>query len=194
MFGRIHRALNAAKARFGCRIIHYSIQGNHIHLIIETQNERTLSRAMQGLGVRLAKGLNRVLKRRGQVLEERYFAKSLTSELQVHAALAYLFDNDRKHDAQRGRKLRPAGTLDPYATGVHFRDWREPSDPALLAALRSSRAASEVLRLDAGEKSVVKPRTWLLREGWIAGGPLILAKVRDYSKHPDVREALARAS
>jgi len=53
--------------RFGFRLVHFSVQGNHIHLVVEAQDERSLASGLQGLGVRIAKALNRVMGRKGTV-------------------------------------------------------------------------------------------------------------------------------
>src|SRR5438309_4172023 len=49
-------AFREARLRFGMRIIHYSIQGNHLHLLVEVDSAESLSRGMQGLAIRVAKG------------------------------------------------------------------------------------------------------------------------------------------
>ena len=54
----IEQALREIKHRFGMRVVHYSIQGNHLHLIVEIDDPSMLPRAIQGLAVRLAKTLN----------------------------------------------------------------------------------------------------------------------------------------
>ena len=46
-------------------VAHFSVQGNHLHLLVEGRDDRALSEGMQGLSVRLAKGLNRLMGRRG---------------------------------------------------------------------------------------------------------------------------------
>src|SRR5258706_15652738 len=48
----IEDALRKVKLRFGMRVVHYSIQGNHIHLIVEADEPSMLSRAIQGLAIR----------------------------------------------------------------------------------------------------------------------------------------------
>src|SRR5262249_56515976 len=71
-FSALARAFWRGADRFGFRLVHYSVQGNHLHLLVEAKDERALSRGMNGLGVRVARGLNRALGRRGKVLQERY--------------------------------------------------------------------------------------------------------------------------
>ena len=61
------------------RIAHFSIQHDHVHLIVESSSKRALARGMKGLTCRLAKTLNRTTRRRGQVLRDRYHARPLTT-------------------------------------------------------------------------------------------------------------------
>src|SRR5262245_4211498 len=79
----LRAAFRTAKERFGLRLVHYAVQGNHLHLVVEAEEARALSRAMQGLGVRIARGLNRELGRRGRVLADRYHARALETPREV---------------------------------------------------------------------------------------------------------------
>jgi len=54
------RALGASSAHEGFRVIEYTVQSNHLHLIVEASNHAALARGMIGLTVRLARGLNRL--------------------------------------------------------------------------------------------------------------------------------------
>src|ERR1700745_3655679 len=65
----IEKALReGTKASF--RVVHHSVQGNHVHLLVEADDQRALARGMQGLAVRTAHALNRVMNaRRGGVLD-----------------------------------------------------------------------------------------------------------------------------
>lgn len=65
----LKRAFSGASNRFGMRLCEFSVQGNHLHMLVEASDERALSRRMQGLGVRIAVALNRVLNREGSVME-----------------------------------------------------------------------------------------------------------------------------
>jgi REP element-mobilizing transposase RayT len=96
-FRRIKEALWAACDRFGVRITHFSVLGNHIHLIVEADSKEALSRAMQGLGVRIAKKLNRVMGRRGAVLADRYFSRALRTPSEVKSAVHYVVRNFQNH-------------------------------------------------------------------------------------------------
>jgi putative transposase len=96
-FGAMQRAMYAGAVRFGFRLVHYSVMGNHVHLIVEAPDRRALSRAMKGLGVRIARALNRVMKRSGQVVGDRYHAHILRTPSEVKRARNYLRTNARHH-------------------------------------------------------------------------------------------------
>jgi hypothetical protein len=68
VYNVLKRRFDAGKDRFGFRLIHYSVLGNHIHSICEAKDARALARGMQGLKIRIAKGLNvKALIRRARV-------------------------------------------------------------------------------------------------------------------------------
>ena len=96
-FGALSRAFWGGSNRFGFRLVHYSVQGNHLHLLVEAEDEKALSRGMNGLGVRVAKGLNRVMRRHGKVLDDRYHGHILRTPTEVRRAREYLLQNARHH-------------------------------------------------------------------------------------------------
>jgi hypothetical protein len=69
--------------------------GNHIHLLVEAVDRRALARGMQGLGVRIARGLNAVMRRSGRV--DRYHAHILRTPTEARHARTYLLHNARRH-------------------------------------------------------------------------------------------------
>jgi putative transposase len=93
----IKSALQAARARFGMRVVHYSIQGTHLHLIVEAEGAKALSQAMRGLATRIARRLNGLTGRRGKVFVDRYHAQALKSPRQVANARRYVLENYRHH-------------------------------------------------------------------------------------------------
>ncbi|MFO0682170.1 MAG: transposase [Sandaracinus sp.] len=54
-FRAVLASLHRASERLGSRIVEYSVQSDHIHLVVETRDAQSLARAMQGLAVRLAR-------------------------------------------------------------------------------------------------------------------------------------------
>jgi REP element-mobilizing transposase RayT len=139
-------ALQKARDRLGTRLVEFSVQDDHVHIIAEPDDANALSRAMQGLAVRLARNLNRTLGRRGKVFADRFHHRPLTSPRQVRNALAYVLCNARKHRVAPHRR----GWLDPMSSAPAFDGWMHVAE-------RSERTTAE-------------PRTWLLRVGWRRGG------------------------
>jgi REP element-mobilizing transposase RayT len=110
-FRAVARAVRGAQGRFGTGVVHFSVQGNHIHLIVESTGERALMAAMKGLSVRLAKALNRASGRRGRVIADRYHAHYLRTLAEARNAVAYVLANHTHHFARRG--------VDEYASAAH---------------------------------------------------------------------------
>jgi len=93
----IEQAMREVRQRFGLRVVHYSIQGNHLHLIVEIDDAAMLSRAINGLAVRLARALNRLAGRNGKVFLDRYHAHVLKTPRVVRNAVRYVLENFRHH-------------------------------------------------------------------------------------------------
>ncbi|HVS19419.1 MAG TPA: transposase [Planctomycetota bacterium] len=138
-------ALGGGCERFGMRLVHWSVLGNHVHLMVEARDRVALTRGMQGLTVRLAKALNRSWHRAGSVFGDRYHARALRSPREVRAALFYVLQNARRHS------IATAGA-DPFSSGPWFDGWQVGgrSGDALVERPRWLRRA----------------RTWLLERGW----------------------------
>jgi len=71
------RAFDAGKERFGFRLTHFTIQSNHLHLLVEAKSRDALSRGLGGLSVRVVRAVNRVWNRTGSVLADRYHSRIL---------------------------------------------------------------------------------------------------------------------
>ena len=146
VFSALRRAL-AAASRDQFRLAHCSVQTNHVHLLVEADGSRALQRGMQGLGIRVAKAINRVLGRRGKVWSDRYHCRALRTPREVRNGLIYVLLNGRKHHVT-GREI------DTCSSGPWFGGWEH--------------------RVEAprGPTPVREPRTWLLRIGWRRSGPI----------------------
>jgi len=113
-FRALRRAFERGCQRFGYRLVHFSVQWNHIHLIVEAPDAVQLGRAMKGLEVRMARALNKVMNRRGPVFADRYHAHLLRSPREAANAVRYVLENWRVHG------LCPHGAAsiepDPYCS------------------------------------------------------------------------------
>jgi len=137
----------AAGSRADFRICHFTVQGNHVHLLIEAGGKCALGRGMQGLGIRLAKAINRELGRAGRVWSDRYHCHALKTPRETRNGLIYVLFNGRKHGVS-GRGI------DACSSGAWFRGWHSRPEPSR------------------GPAPVVPPRTWLLAVGWRRSGPI----------------------
>jgi hypothetical protein len=148
-------------------LAHYSLQGNHAHLIVEAHDRVALGRGMMAIGARLARAVNRIAERHGQVLADRYHHRLLRTPREVRAALRYVLLNARRHAATARAKLGAAIKLDPASSARWFDGWkREQSD-----AIGTERIARR------GPSPVARARTWLLTTGWRRHGLLDPADV-----------------
>jgi REP element-mobilizing transposase RayT len=106
------------------RVVHFSVQGNHVHFIVEATDNAALSRGMKGLSVRLARAYNRRRSRRGTVWSGRYHARELTSPRQVRRVLVYVLQN--------WKKARPwERALDDKSSSAWFSGWDETTRESL---------------------------------------------------------------
>jgi REP element-mobilizing transposase RayT len=114
-FTIIHGALVELRRRDDVRVTEFSIQGNHVHLIVETDEPRSLANGIRALSIRLARRLNTMMGRRGPVFEDRYHTHVLRTPAEVRNALRYAVGNYASHAARRGEKVSPSWA-DPYAS------------------------------------------------------------------------------
>jgi REP element-mobilizing transposase RayT len=112
-FPVVKRALSAA-SRSDFRLVHFSVQSDHVHMIVEAHDKTALSRGLRGLTIRTARATNRALQRRGRVWGDRYHARALPTPREVRNGLAYVIGNFRKH--------RPAdrSPIDPCSSAPWF--------------------------------------------------------------------------
>lgn len=153
----VRTALAQEQRRAALRIVHYSVQGNHLHLVAEAANRTTLTRRMQGFGARLARSVNAMMgRKRGRVIAERYHLHVLRTPREARNAIRYVLLNHVKHSAQAGRV---GITIDPYSSGPWFAHWP--------AQVRRNPAAF-VTR----PPLLSEPESWLLQSGWRRAGTI----------------------
>ena len=156
------------------RVVHASIQSNHLHLLVEGDSAEAIARGMQRFLSMAAKALNKRLGRAGKVFAHRYHRVDIRSPRQMRRALAYVLNNWRRHREDVTTVGAENALIDPYSTAWAFDGWRDLDEEPGWEGLPSAR-----------------PRTWLLRVGWRRGGPLLgvrevpgpLARPRRTARH-----------
>jgi REP element-mobilizing transposase RayT len=98
-FRVIDAAIRGVRARSDFRVVHHSIQGNHLHLIAEASGNSGVADGMRALGIRLAKGLNSMMGRRGRVFADRYHAHVLRTPAEARNAIRYVLGRERGTNA-----------------------------------------------------------------------------------------------
>ena len=158
MYKAIRNATIAVAKRGWIRIVHLSIQHNHLHLLVEANDAQALSCGMQVLAILVARGINRALGRRGKIFAFRYHATPIASPRQARNALPYVLCNWRRHREDRAPGRARTALLDPYASGLTLDGWRG--------------IASFARPPDYVPLPVAAPQTWLLAVGWRLHGEL----------------------
>ena len=170
MYKAMRDATITAALREWFRIVHISLQRNHVHLIVEAEHKAALGRGMQGFAISAARHVNAALgdgerPRRGKVFADRYHVEVITTPTQARNAIKYCLSNWRKHREDReGRASR--WLVDPFSSAISFPDWAELEGQAWMWPIRENYDPLMVRR----------PRTWLLREGWRRAGGSISAR------------------
>ena len=170
LYKAVRGAMVVASVRADFRIVDVSIQGTHIHLLVEAENERALANGMRAFEISAARRINAAITRRtgrrrtGAVFPDRYHAHVLRTPRETRNALAYVLNNWRKHREDREHRDDPLA-IDSYSTAPSFDGWGEV-DPTRL------RWPPEYEPLPRAA-----PQTWLLRAGWKRHGLLSTLEV-----------------
>jgi REP element-mobilizing transposase RayT len=172
----IREAAITVMKREDFRIVHLSIEGTHIHLLVEADHRDALSKGMRAFEGSAAKHLNAAFskaggwwerkrgarlghalptRRKGRVFSDRYHETFIKNPRQARHALAYVLNNWRRHGEDRAERAR-TWLIDPFATGWAFDGWNERADTPFAWKLRETYKPIPVRM----------PKTWLLRTGW----------------------------
>jgi hypothetical protein len=170
VFGALRRAIARASVdRF--RVIHFSIQQDHGHFIVEGDEARRARGGMHGLAIRLALAVNRALgRRKGKVVGDRYHVRPLTTPRQMRTSMVYVLLNFRKH-------LNAPAVIDPRSSGAHFSGWRRGARLDSADVQLGASGAAAMVR-SAGAAATAEPTTWMATVGWRRAGGFLKLEER----------------
>jgi putative transposase len=154
LFPTVRTAIGRATRRDAAafRVVHFSVQSDHVHLVVEARDKAALSAGVRSVAIRIALYVNQLLRRRGQFWADRWHGRALASPREVRNALVYVLANFRKH----ARRALPGG-VDPFSSAAWFDGYG--TDQQLRFAARSPPCRDTIA-------PVSSPRTWLLGSGW----------------------------
>jgi REP element-mobilizing transposase RayT len=157
------------------QLVDFSIQADHLHLIVEASDKRGLSRGLIGLEVRIARRINKVLGRKGRFWSERYHRHDLRTPTETRNALRYVLLNIKKH----AHFSDGDPVADPYSSGATFDGFARPPalvDTALhwprvthlapsrrLAQARTHRSRGRTVVAPAAREGLSSPNHWRAR-------------------------------
>jgi REP element-mobilizing transposase RayT len=161
-FGLIEDCLAKARERFGLRVIEFTVLGNHLHLVVEADSDEALSRGMQGLNIRVARALNRLMERKGHVFADHYHSRLLRTPTELVNAIAYVLGNAAHHYGESGR--------DPFSSEAYEARHRQkilshPRTWLLRSGWRRARTVPQWLAAGSW------PPPWTQARGCAAHGP-----------------------
>jgi putative transposase len=155
-FAIVEGAIRRANRRGLVRIVQFSVQTDHVHLLVESVDRHMLAAGIKGFEVRLARGLNELMRRSGRAFGDRYHARALRSPREVRNALVYVLNNRVHHAPHRTGE----GFVDPYSSGPFFDGWTRACDP------------SESACAETGPPTLAATK-WLLETGWRKRGLIV---------------------
>ena len=145
-----YEAIRAALLHFvdgaSFRVVHISIQRNHLHLIVEAAHKDALTRGMQRFAIRAARALNAGFEREGKVFAFRYKAKQIRDASYARNVIAYVLNNWRKHHPDRRDEDMP---FDRFSSAESCTGWTtgDPGKPPDFG-LPVSQPSTELLTFD----------------------------------------------
>jgi REP element-mobilizing transposase RayT len=113
----VRAALERIRRRPDFAVVHFAVEGNHLHLLVEADGPTALANGMRELCIRVARGMNRLMSRRGPVFRDRYHAHVLRTPAEVRNAVRYVLGNHASHARRRGEPVAN-GFVDPYSSAI----------------------------------------------------------------------------
>jgi putative transposase len=95
------------------RVLHLGADADRVHVIVEASSRVALRRGMQGLAIRLARNVNLVLARQGELWDDRFLHHPLATARAMREALDASFPPDH------------AAAIGSPTTAIAQRGWRD---------------------------------------------------------------------
>jgi hypothetical protein len=149
----VFKTCSEAVKKFGLRIVHYSIQRDHLHMFAEADGAEALALGMRSFGCRFGKAIRKIAGGRGPVFAGRYHLQLLETPTQVRNTLAYVLQNQAKH-------TKLIKHLDRYSSAPYFGQWK------ILFKGKMGPVLGSASRPPPLPQFLSPPKTWLAREGW----------------------------
>jgi putative transposase len=156
-FRAVRGCLTRLARRGSIRVVHFSVQRDHVHLIVEAADATELARGIQGLASGIARAVNRVVRRRGRFWRDRYHRRDLETPRQTRTAIVYVLMNFRKHTPEDA--IDSLHLLDSRSSAAWFDGWDSRAGPEVTLV----RGACDAGRV---ASPASKPATWLGSIGW----------------------------
>ncbi len=157
-FAAIQRSFYKYSRGDGFRLVHFSVQKDHLHLIAEADSKSALSKGMQKLAISLAKRLDWLWRKLtaskvGRIFKERYHQHMLQTAQEVRNALVYVIQNAKKHGEI------PAHERDFYSSARFFDGFAnaKPQPPP--------------------DKMLASATAWLLTTAWRQKGLIAVSEI-----------------
>jgi REP element-mobilizing transposase RayT len=101
----LKRSIQNARTH-GLRVLHFSLQSNHVHLIVEAINNEVLTRGMRSLTITFSKGIDK-----GRIQFERYHLHVLKTLRETKNAVHYVLFNQQKHSGLKRAQIDEYSSL-----------------------------------------------------------------------------------
>jgi REP element-mobilizing transposase RayT len=147
------------------RIVHFSVQWDHIHMIVEADDRDVLLQGVRGLSISIARRVNRLMFRTGKFWDDRWHGRALMTARAVRHAMVYVMGNGYKHGVHWGVRV------DPFSSAPYFDGFKE--SPGRPFVQRDPGAVPRWLHPPLGTP-VSTAESWLLGSGWCSLGLISL--------------------
>ena len=100
----------------GIRIVHFTLEHDHVHLYAECGSNLVLAKGMKAFGVTLVKGINKLKRSKGTLYKYRFHLRILKTPRDAKNVINYILKNGIKH-------RRTLKVINPYNSALALHDF-----------------------------------------------------------------------